>query len=50
MEMTETASHVKEQLADFNQQAKRFIRTNPGACLLGALALGVLMGKLASLR
>ncbi|MBX7116739.1 MAG: hypothetical protein K1X64_20605 [Myxococcaceae bacterium] len=50
MEMTETTTRVKEQLTDFNQQAQRFIRANPGACLLGALALGVLMGKLASLR
>jgi hypothetical protein len=35
-------------LDDFNQRALAFIRERPGTALLGALALGFVVGKLAS--
>jgi|CXWL01.1.fsa_nt_gi ElaB/YqjD/DUF883 family membrane-anchored ribosome-binding protein len=50
MELTETTGRMREQLMSYNEQAKTFVRANPGACLLGALAIGLALGKLASLR
>lgn len=62
MEMThqieETARHIEERvrpqiaeakrkLSAFNEQATDFIKANPGKCLLGALAAGYIIGKLA---
>lgn len=41
---------AKAKLTDFNVRAKAFIRENPGTCLLGAVAAGYLIGKLASRR
>ena len=40
--------HARVLLDDFNQRALAFIRERPGTALLGALALGFLVGKLAS--
>jgi ElaB/YqjD/DUF883 family membrane-anchored ribosome-binding protein len=37
-----------EQLAGVNEKVKSFIRENPGTCVLGALALGFVVGRLAS--
>lgn len=40
--------HARVLLDDFNQRAIAFIRERPGTALLGALALGFVVGKLAS--
>lgn len=37
-------------LGDFNARIVGFIRERPGACLLGALAFGFIVGKIASRR
>lgn len=42
--------HAKEGLNQFNNSVVSFIKENPGTCLLGALAFGFLVGKLASRR
>ena len=41
---------ARETLSNFNSRAKAFIRERPGTCLLGALAIGYLVGRLASRR
>ena len=41
-------AQAKENLEELNTRAIRFIKENPGTCLLGALAVGFLIGKLAS--
>jgi hypothetical protein len=39
--------HARMLLDDLNQRALAFIRERPGTALLGALALGFVVGKLA---
>ena len=39
-----------QRLYQANERVKGFIRDNPGACLLGAAALGFLAGRLADRR
>jgi ElaB/YqjD/DUF883 family membrane-anchored ribosome-binding protein len=39
---------AKEQLGKLNARVKGFIVKNPGACLLGAVAVGYLVGRLAA--
>jgi hypothetical protein len=41
---------ARRNLVDFNSRMVAFIRENPGTCLLGAVAVGFLVGKLASRR
>ncbi len=41
---------AKERLADANEKVKGFIRENPGVTLLGAVAIGFVIGRLASRR
>ena len=41
---------ARRNLVDFNNRAVSFIRANPGTCLLGAVAVGFLIGKIASRR
>lgn len=41
---------ARRNLAEINRQVVGFIRANPGTCLLGALALGFIVGRLASRR
>lgn len=41
---------AKAQLSEINEKVKGFIRKNPGASLLGAVAIGYLVGKWASRR
>ncbi len=41
---------VQERLASAGEQVKDFIKKNPGTTLLGAAALGFLIGKWASRR
>jgi len=41
---------ARQTLADLNVRVSSFIRKNPGTCLLGAIAVGYFVGKLASRR
>ncbi|MDC0715156.1 hypothetical protein POL68_42300 [Stigmatella sp. ncwal1] len=41
---------ARRNLADFNTRAVSFIRANPGTCLIGAIAVGFFVGRLASRR
>lgn len=41
---------AQEQLMEVNERVKDFIRKNPGTTLLGAAAVGFLIGKWASRR
>lgn len=41
---------MQAQFTDVNEQVKDFIRKNPGTTLLGAAAVGFLIGKWASRR
>ncbi len=41
---------AEAQLMGVNEKVKSFIRQNPGTCLVGALALGFVVGRLASRR
>lgn len=41
---------AQEQLMEVNERVKDFVRKNPGTTLLGAAALGFLIGKWASRR
>jgi ElaB/YqjD/DUF883 family membrane-anchored ribosome-binding protein len=38
---------AKRQLSTFNERATVYVKENPGKCLLGALALGFVVGKIA---
>ena len=38
---------AKRQLSTFNEKATTYVKENPGKCLLGALALGFVVGKIA---
>lgn len=41
---------TRAQLQEFNEQAVTFIRQNPGWCILGAVTVGYLVGRMASKR
>ena len=41
---------AQAQLMEINERAKAFVRKNPGSTMLGALAIGFLVGKWASRR
>ncbi len=43
-------AQTREQLQHFNEQAVTFIRQNPGWCILGAVAVGYVVGRMASKR
>ena len=47
-EMSPHIQEAEEVLGDINTRARAFIRARPGACVLGAITLGFLIGKLAS--
>jgi len=38
---------AKRQLSSWNERATTYLKANPGKCLLGALALGFVVGKIA---
>jgi hypothetical protein len=38
---------AKQQLSDLNGRVATFIRENPGKCLLGAVAIGYIVARLA---
>jgi hypothetical protein len=39
---------AKKNLSDFNSRFTSFVRERPGVCLLGALAFGFIVGRIAS--
>lgn len=39
---------AKRRLSSLSEQATDYIKANPGKCLLGALAAGYIIGKIAS--
>lgn len=41
---------ARRNLEDMNTRVVGFIRANPGTCLLGAVAVGFIVGRLASRR
>lgn len=41
---------AKRNLEELNSRVVGFIRANPGTCLLGALAFGYVVGRIASRR
>lgn len=41
---------AQAQLQEVNERVKAFVRKNPGSTMLGALAIGFLVGKWASRR
>jgi ElaB/YqjD/DUF883 family membrane-anchored ribosome-binding protein len=41
---------AQRQLGETGERVKAFVRAHPGACLVGAVALGFLVGRLASRR
>lgn len=41
---------ARRNLEDLNSRAVSFIRANPGTCLIGAIAVGFLIGRIASRR
>ncbi len=41
---------AKRNLSDLNAKVTSFIRQRPGMCLLGALAFGYIVGRIASRR
>jgi hypothetical protein len=41
---------ARRNLVDVNSRVVSFIRANPGTCLVGAVALGFIIGKIASRR
>jgi hypothetical protein len=41
---------ARRSLGDLNTRAVSFIRANPGTCLLGAVAVGFIVGRIASRR
>jgi len=42
--------NAKRRLSSMNESMTDYIKENPGKCLVGALAVGYLIGKLASRR
>jgi ElaB/YqjD/DUF883 family membrane-anchored ribosome-binding protein len=41
---------ARRSLEDLNARTVSFIRANPGTCLLGAVAVGFIIGRIASRR
>lgn len=41
---------TRAQLQELNEQAVSFIRQNPGWCILGAVTVGYVVGRMASKR
>ena len=42
--------NAKRRLSSMNDSMTEYIKENPGKCLVGALAVGYLIGKIASRR
>ena len=41
---------AKRKISSLNESATAYIKANPGKCLIGAIAVGYLVGKIASRR
>lgn len=41
---------ARRRMSSLNESAVAYIKANPGKCLVGAIAVGFLVGKLASRR
>lgn len=49
-ELEHQVDQTKQNIQQFNEQAVRFIQENPGWCLIGAVATGYVLGRMASRR
>lgn len=49
-ELEETYLSTRDQAYELNRKAVDFIQENPGACIVGAFAVGYLIGKFAKNR
>ena len=49
-DIEQTYGDTRARLEEFNERAADFIRENPGVCIVGAVAAGYLVGRLASRR
>lgn len=49
-DIEQTYGDTRARLEEFNERAADFIRENPGICIVGAVAAGYLVGRLASRR
>ena len=41
---------AKDAMGDFNEKALHFIKERPGLCLVGAVAVGFVVGRIVSRR
>jgi ElaB/YqjD/DUF883 family membrane-anchored ribosome-binding protein len=48
--MVPQLEEARRNLEDFNTRVVSFVRANPGTCLLGAVAVGFIVGRIASRR
>ena len=46
--MAPKIQQAQEQLAELNSRVVTFVKKNPGLCLLGALGLGFVVGRIVS--
>ena len=46
--MVPQLEEARRNLEDMNTRVVSFVRANPGTCLLGAVAVGFIVGRLAS--
>lgn len=49
-EIERTYDDTRARIENLNERAVGFIRDNPGVCIMGALAAGFVVGRLASRR
>ena len=49
-EIEQTYGDTRARLENINERAADFIRDNPGVCIVGAVAAGYIVGRLASRR
>jgi ElaB/YqjD/DUF883 family membrane-anchored ribosome-binding protein len=48
--MVPQLEEARRNLEDLNTRVVSFVRANPGTCLLGAVAVGFIVGRIASRR
>ena len=48
--ITPTIEDARKNIGQFNTRAVAFIKENPGTCLIGALAFGFVVGRIAARR
>ncbi len=49
-EIEQSYGDARARIEDLNERAVGFIRENPGLCIVGAVATGFIIGRLASRR